>query len=164
MIALLHDFLPQGAERALVALGGVFGGALSFAFGDVMPLLIWMLIFVVADFASGLYAAWHTSSYQSKRLFIGVLKKSVMFWIVALAHGIDVTLQHLLDDLAIFQSITICAYAAGEFGSVIENLERAGLGGAIPPVLRRLVRSLDEKIEGRAGGGEVFHHHEEEKR
>lgn len=122
---------------------------MSFAFGNVGPLLVWLLIFVVADFASGMYAAWVTSSWSSKRVFFGVLKKSVMFWIVALSHGLDEVLEPLIH-FQIFQSITICAYAAGEFGSIIENLERAGLGGAVPPVLRRLVKTLDERIEAHA--------------
>ena len=38
----------------------------------------------------------------------------------------------------------------GEFGSIIETLERGGLGGAVPPVLRRLVKTLNERIEARA--------------
>lgn len=42
------------------------------------------------------------------------------------------------------------AYAAGEFGSIIETLERGGLGGAVPPVLRRLVKTLNERIEAHA--------------
>ena len=52
MIALLHDFLPRGAKRVLIAVAGIFGAAFSFAFVDMMPFLIWMLIFVAADFAT----------------------------------------------------------------------------------------------------------------
>lgn len=63
MIALLHDFLPRGAKRVLIAVAGIFGAA--FAFVDMMPFLIWMLIFVAADFATVLYAARSTSTYQS---------------------------------------------------------------------------------------------------
>lgn len=147
---LWHELLPQGAERVMVAAGGVLGAALSFAFGDVGPLLYWLLVFACFDFATGMYAAWATSTWSKKKVFIGILKKNVMFWIVALAHGLDVTLQPLLESWAIFQSITICAYSAGEFGSIIENLERSGLGGAVPPVLRRLVKTLDERIEAHA--------------
>lgn len=63
MIALLHDFLPRGA--VLIAVAGIFGAAFSFAFVDMMPFLIWMLIFAAADFATVLYAARSTSTYQS---------------------------------------------------------------------------------------------------
>ena len=65
MIVLLHDFLLRGAKRVLIAVAGIFGAAISFAFVDMMPFLIWMLIFVAADFATVLYAARSTSTYQS---------------------------------------------------------------------------------------------------
>lgn len=61
MIALLRDFLPRGAKHVLIAVAGIFGAVFSFAFVDVMPLLI----FIVADFATVLYAARSTSTYQS---------------------------------------------------------------------------------------------------
>lgn len=146
---MVSDVLPQGAERVLLAAGGTLGGALSFAFGDVGPLLIWLLIFVVGDFVTGLAGAWVHSAYSSKRLFVGVAKKLAIFALVALAHGLDTIFAPMIQ-IQIFQSITICAYAVGEFGSIIENLERAGLGDAVPPVLRRLVKTLDERVEAHA--------------
>ena len=36
MIALLHDFLPRGAKRVLIAVAGIFGAAFSFAFVDIL--------------------------------------------------------------------------------------------------------------------------------
>ena len=149
MLNTLSQLLPQGAERVMVAAGGVLGGALSFAFGDVAPLMIWLVVFIVADFATGTWAAIHTGTWTSKRNFIGVAKKVLMVGFVALAHGLDVVFAPLIG-IQIFQSVTICAYAAGEFGSVIENLERGGLGSVVPPVLRRLVKTLNERIEAHA--------------
>lgn len=146
---VVSDVLPQGTERVLLAAGGTLGGALSFAFGDVGPLLIWLLIFVVGDFTTGLAKAWVHSAYSSKKLFVGVAKKLSIFGLVALAHGLDTIFAPMIH-IQIFQSITICAYAVGEFGSIIENLERAGLGDAVPPVLRRLVKTLDERVEAHA--------------
>ncbi len=143
------DVLPQGTERVLLAAGGTLGGALSFAFGDVGPLLIWLMIFVIGDFMTGLAGAWVHSSYSSKKLFIGVAKKLAIFGLVALAHGLDTIFEPMIQ-IQVFQSVTICAYAVGEFGSIIENLERAGLGDAVPPVLRRLVKTLDERVEAHA--------------
>ena len=149
MLNTLSQLVPQGAERVMVAAGGVLGGALSFAFGDVAPLMIWLAVFIVADFVTGTWAAIHLGTWSSKRNFIGIAKKVLMLCIVALAHGLDVVFSPLIG-LQVFQSITICAYAAGEFGSVIENLERGGLGSVVPPVLRRLVKTLNERIEAHA--------------
>ena len=149
MINTLSQFLPQGAEKVMISAGGILGGALSFAFGDIGPLLIWLAIFIVADIVTGWMQARVHDTWKSSRLFIGILKKAVMMSIVALAHGLDMIFEPVLG-FCIFQSITICAYAAGEFGSIIENLERAGLGGAVPPVLRRLISTLEERVEAHA--------------
>lgn len=145
MFNALAEWLPQGAERTLSVFGGVLGAGLSFAFGDIGPLLAWLCLFVSVDFITGFMASWYTSSYQSKVLYVGIAKKMIMFCLVALSHGLDQVFEPMLG-IAFFQSATICAYAAGEFGSIIENLERAGLGKAIPPVLRHLVKAMDSKM------------------
>lgn len=146
---MLNSLLPSGAEKVLLGAGGALGGMMSFAFGDVGPLLVWLAVFIVADIVTGWMAARATNTWKSSRLFLGILKKVVMMSIVALAHGLDVLFEPLIG-ICIFQSITICAYAAGEFGSIIENLERAGLGSAVPPVLRRLISTLEDRVEARA--------------
>ena len=130
---LLATFLPSASEKVMLAAGGTLGAAFSFAFGEnVTPLLWWLLIFVCADLSTGMYAAWFTSSYESRKLFIGVAKKVSMFGIVALAHGLDAVFTQMIP-IAFVQSIAICAYCAGEFGSIIENLERGGLGDDADP-------------------------------
>lgn len=149
MINTIHSFIPQGAERVMMTTGGIFGGVFSWAFGDVGPLLLWLVVFAIADFFCGTYAAIRRGEWSSHINFMGVAKKFTMFVIVALAHGLDQLFAPLIH-FQIFQSITICAYAAGEFGSIIENLERGGLGGAVPPVLRRIVRTLNDGIEQKA--------------
>ena len=53
----------------------------------------------------------------------------------------------VLHDMPLFQSVTLCAYACGEFGSIIENVERAGFGDALPPVLKKLFLSLEKRFE-----------------
>lgn len=133
----------------MLTAGGVLGGALSFAFGDVGPLLWWLVIFTVTDFFLGAGIAVLQGQWSSHKNFLGILKKALMFTIVALAHGLDEVFAPVIH-FQIFQSITICAYAAGEFGSIIETLERGGLGDAVPPVLRRLVKTLNERIEAHA--------------
>ena len=46
----------------------------------------------------------------------------------------------------IIESITICAYMAGEFGSIIENLDKMGLR-VVPPVVRKLIDALNAKLD-----------------
>lgn len=149
MVNTLASLLPQGAERTLAYMGGVIGGALSFAFGDVGPLLIWLTIFTVSDFLLGSAVAIKMGEWSSHKNFMGVMKKALMFGIVALSHGLDEVFSPLLH-FQIFQSITITAYCAGEFGSLIETLERGGFGEVVPPVLRRIVRTLNDRLDEKA--------------
>lgn len=130
----------------MMTAGGVLGGALSFAFGDVGPLLWWLVIFTTADFFLGTGVALLQGKWSSHKNYLGVLKKALMFAIVALAHGLDEVFAPVIH-FQIFQSITICAYAAGEFGSIVENIERAGFGGALPPVLKKLFLTLEKRLE-----------------
>lgn len=146
MINALHSILPQAGERTLLAVGGVLGGAMSFAFGDVGPLLVWLLVFTSADFILGSVVAILRGEWSSHKNFLGILKKFTMFCIVALSHGLDQVFEPLIG-LEIFQSITICAYVAGEFGSLIETLERAGMGGAVPLVIREFIRAINQRLE-----------------
>lgn len=149
MVSTLSQVLPSQAEKIMLTAGGVVGGALSFAFGDIGPLIIWLGIFFASDLVTGIVAAVRRGEFRSSRLALGMAKKGLMFAVVALAHGLDVLFEPLIG-IQIFQSITICAYAAGEFGSVIENLERGGFGSVVPPVLRRLVSTLEERVEAHA--------------
>ena len=148
MIQRLSDLavvLPSGFERVLMLVGGSMGGIFTFLYGDAGPLLIWLVVFVILDFLSGTLAAVLNGTWTSKRNMLGVLKKILAFCIVALAHGLDVAFCELLP-FQIIESITICAYMAGEFGSIIENLDKMGLR-VVPPVVRKLIDALNAKLD-----------------
>ena len=149
MVNTLSQWLGAGSERVLMTVGGAVGAAFSFAFGDVAPLMLWLAIFVTADMVTGMLSAIRTHSWSGKVLFWGVIRKVVMFSIIALAHGLDMTLHDLIH-IDFVQSVVIVAYTAGEFGSVIKNLEKAGLGGIIPPVLRYILYVINQYLEERA--------------
>ena len=143
---MINLILPQEAERILWSLGGSVGAVLSFAFGDVGALLIWLTIFAFCDLVLGMWVAARQGLWNSHKVFVGVAKKTIMFLIVALSHGLDEAFKPIIH-IQIFQSITICAYMAGEFGSIIETLERGGFGSVIPPVLRRIVQGVNDKLD-----------------
>ena len=134
----LHDLLPRGVEGALAVLGGWIGLIYSTTLQSVAPLVWWFLIFVIADLITGIWAAIKTGTWSSKRLSFGMVKKGLAFAIIILAHGLDVSFWYILHDMPVFQSVTLCAYACGEFGSIIENVEKAGYGEALPPALRKI--------------------------
>ena len=43
--------------------------------------------------------------------------------------------------------MVLCMYGLGEFASILENLEKAGYGASIPPILRRLIGALNHRLE-----------------
>ena len=148
MVNSILNALPQGADRVLMTIGGAIGAAFSFAFGDVKPLLVWLCVFVTIDMLLGMFAALRNDVWCGRKIFWGTVRKVLMFSIVALAHGLDETL-HSLINFQFVQSVVIVAYTAGEFGSIIKNLERAGLGGVVPPVLRYILYAINQYLDDR---------------
>lgn len=150
MINAVSNFLPHSADRVMMTLGGTVGAMFSFAFGDVGPLLIWLACFVVLDYVTGILAAVRNNNWKSRELFYGTIRKIIIFVMVALAHGLDVALHDLIH-FDFVQSIIIVAYIAGEFGSIIENLEKGGLGHVVPPVFKLVLDAinlyLDKQVE-----------------
>ena len=149
MFNTLANYIPAASERVLMTIGGAVGAAFSFAFGNVAPLMLWLAIFVSADMALGVLAAIHRHKWQARVMFWGVIRKVTMFCIVALAHGLDITLHDLIH-IDFVQSVVIVAYTAAEFGSIIKNLERAGLGGVVPPILRYILYAINDYLEDKA--------------
>ena len=76
-----------------------------------------------------------------------MFKKGIAFAIIILAHGLDVSFWYVLKNLPVFQSVVLCAYCCGEFGSIVENIERAGYGDALPPALRKIFLTLEKRLE-----------------
>ena len=143
---MFQDLLPRTVEGALAIFGGWLGRIWSATLQSVAPLAWWFAIFVVADLITGVWAGVKTTGFSSKVLYAGMFKKGIAFAIIILAHGLDVSFWYVLKDLPVFLSVVLCAYCCGEFGSIVENIERAGYGDALPPTLRKLFLSLEERL------------------
>ena len=143
---MFQDLLPRTVEGALAIFSGWLGLIWSATLQSVAPLAWWFAIFVVADLITGVWAGVKTTGFSSKVLYAGMFKKGIAFAIIILAHGLDVSFWYVLKDLPVFQSVVLCAYCCGEFGSIVENIERAGYGDALPPTLRKLFLSLEERL------------------
>lgn len=143
---MIQDLLPRSVEGALTVLGGWLGLIWSATLQSVAPLAWWFAIFVLTDLITGVWAGVKTTGFSSKALYAGMVKKGIAFAIIILAHGLDVSFWYVLKGLPVFQSVVLCAYCCGEFGSIVENIERAGYGDALPPALRRLFLSLEERL------------------
>jgi len=128
-------------EMRLMAVFSALGAAFSFLVGGVDKLVAALLIFIAVDYVTGLVAAWHTATLNSKKGFDGIKRKLVILVVVIIAHWIDI---------AVFSSDTcrtmvIFAYLGNEGLSIVENLERMGHGGYIPAFVRKKLMQLREE-------------------
>ena len=127
-------------EKFLMTIGGTIGAAFSFAVGGVDDAMQWLLIMAGIDYTTGTIASFKEKNWSSDAGFRGLFKKAFMFAVVAICHGVDVTTgQDFLRDVAVF------AYAVNEAGSILENVERMGLGRWVPPFLKAGLQILRDK-------------------
>ena len=142
VVDFILQLKPTGLEQVLLSIGAVIGAVISIALGGIDK-MIWALIALcIIDYATGTIAALKTGKWGSKEGFIGLLRKTVIFSVVALANLIDVAI-----DVHALRQMAICAYALNEAGSIIENIDRAGWGYYIPNILRKALVQLNERAE-----------------
>lgn len=140
------DFLiylkPTGAEQYLMSIGAVIGLVFSVSIGGMDSMIYALIALCIVDYITGMFTAFKTGRWDSSTGFRGILKKFVIFAVVALCNCIDTAMNmHILRQMA------ICAYALNEAGSIIENVDRAGYGQYIPDVIRNALARLTEKAE-----------------
>ena len=140
------DFLiylkPTGAEQYLMSIGAVIGLVFSVSIGGMDSMIYALIALCIVDYITGMFTAFKTGQWDSSTGFRGILKKFVIFAVVALCNCIDTAVgMHILRQMA------ICAYALNEAGSIIENVDRAGYGQYIPNVIRNALARLTEKAE-----------------
>lgn len=140
------DFLiylkPTGAEQYLMSIGAVIGLVFSVSIGGMDSMIYALIALCIVDYITGMFTAFKTGQWDSSTGFRGILKKFVLFAVVALCNTIDTAMgMHILRQMA------ICAYALNEAGSIIENVDRAGYGQYIPNVIRNALARLTEKAE-----------------
>ena len=105
----------------------------TFLFGAPDVWLMTLLAFIVIDYISGVIAAYIHKELSSRVGFIGRLKKTMYFFVVAVAHCVDVA----TGAGGVLQSIAIGVLIANEGISILENCAKCGI-----PVPERLIRAL----------------------
>lgn len=145
----LSAIAPTAAEKVILALGGVAGAAFTFCFGGWSIPLIWLFVFIFIDYVTGIIAAIRTGACSSRRGFNGIAKKFVIVLVVAMCHGLD----EVLELEGVLGNGAIVAYIFNELVSVIENIDRAGWGSAIPAPIRQALACVRERHESKLQKG-----------
>lgn len=122
----------------------IFGGCLGFMFGKLDGLLIALIVFVTIDYITGVMCAWAEKKLSSEVGAKGIMKKVVIFSLVALAHIIDTVILKGVDG-STFRTAVIFYYLSNEGLSITENAARLGL--PVPKKLRTVLEQLNEEKE-----------------
>lgn len=104
-------------------------------FSIVLTLLTWLVggfdiaikvlgIFMCIDYVTGLFKAYINKELSSRVGYLGIVRKSGIFFMIILATGID---RIVSDGIFIFRTMIIYFYVANEGLSILENVEAMGV-------------------------------------
>lgn len=129
------------SELKIMAIGSAFGAFFSIAIGGIDKQVTALIGFVIADYITGVAAAWHTENFSSRIGFKGLFKKLAIFGAITFAHWLDVAMG-----MSVLRGMALFGFAVVEATSLIENIDRMGYGQYIPEFLRaKLVQIREEK-------------------
>lgn len=104
-------------------IGAGAGAVITYVFGGADSWLIAMLVLVIIDYISGVIAAAIRRELSSKKGFDGILKKVLLFCVVAVAHIID----QATSAGGVLRNLVIGSLIANEGISILENCAKAGV-------------------------------------
>ena len=123
-------------QYAFAALGGALGAVL----GGWDGFLYGLIVFVVVDYLTGLMAAAMEKKLSSEVGFHGIIKKIVIFCLVAVGHIID---THIIQNGSVLRTAVIFFYLSNEGISILENAARIGI--PVPEKLKAVLEQLQKK-------------------
>lgn len=120
-------------DKVLKTISAGLASIATFLFGAPDIWLNFLLVMVISDYISGLAAAYINNNLNSKVGFMGILKKFMYFFVVAVAHCIDV----VTNAGGVLQNLTIGFLIANEGISILENCAECGI-----PIPQKLLKAL----------------------
>ena len=109
----------------------LLGGFLSWFLGGLDGLLTLLVVFVIADYFTGVMKSFLDGTLSSELGFHGIAKKVCMFLIVGIANVID---NELLARSEVLRDAVLMFYLANEGLSITENSIEIGL--PVPEALK----------------------------
>ncbi len=118
------------------------GGWLGYFLGGCDGLLIALVVFVVADYITGLMCAIIDKKLSSEVGFKGICRKVLIFILVGIANILDV---EVIGTGSILRTAIIFFYLSNEGVSLLENA--AYLGLPIPTKLKDVLQQIHDRAE-----------------
>ena len=125
-------------ETVTLGFGGI-GGILGLLFGELDGSLYALVVFVIADYFTGVISAISNKKLSSDIGFEGISKKICIFVLVAIANIVDV---NILNSGAAVRTAVIFLYLSNEGISVLENAVKLGL--PVPEKLKNILLKIKE--------------------
>ena len=135
----ITEMIPNFLERIVLGIGACIGYVWALAFDNVNLAMEWFLVLMLSDYISGVYQALRLGEYDSKKGANGLIKKFIILWLCALAHGLDVIIG-----TTIIQQVFIGAFGLNEMLSIIENV-----GHVHPGLVPQQVQCFLERLKNR---------------
>lgn len=129
-------FVWTAIQVAFTALGG----ALGWFFGGVDGFLLVLIVFVIADYITGVMCAITEKKLSSEVGFKGIFRKVLIFILVGVGNLLDV---YVLKTAAVLRTAVIFFYISNEGVSLLENATRLGL--PVPKKLKDILVQLHNK-------------------
>ena len=118
------------------------GGAIGWFFGGMDGLIYALLVFVTADYITGVMCAIADKKLSSEVGFKGICKKVLIFVMVGIGHIMD---TYLIGNGEVLRTAVIFFYCSNEGVSMLENAGHLGL--PIPAKLKDILEQLHDRTE-----------------
>lgn len=125
-------------HMALAAVGGWLG----YFLGGCDGLIYALVIFVAADYITGVMYAAVNRRLSSEIGFKGICKKVLIFILVGIANILD---EYIIGNGSILRTAAIFFYLSNEGISVLENAAKLGL--PVPEKLKTALHQLNDDTE-----------------
>lgn len=116
------------------------GGFLGWYLGGLDGFLYALIIFVVADYITGILCAVYDKNLSSEVGFKGIARKVLIFLLVGIGNIFDV---YVLKDGSAIRTAVIFFYLSNEGISILEN--SAHLGLPIPKALKKVLETISKE-------------------
>ena len=118
------------------------GGWLGWFLGGCDGLIYALLVFVAADYVTGVMCAVLDRKLSSEAGFKGLFKKVLIFALVGVGHIID---ENVLGSGCVMRTAITFFYLSNEGISLVENAAHLGL--PVPAKLKAVLETLHERAE-----------------
>ena len=121
------------------------GGYLGYFLGGCDGLVYALLVFVVADYITGVMCAVYDKELSSEVGFVGICRKVLIFVLVGLANILDV---QIIGSGCVLRTAVIFFYLSNEGVSLLENAAHLGL--PVPEAMKEVLEQLHNRSESDA--------------